>query len=114
MELKCTVNDIVLLRVPSVFRIIGSCGDYNIEMEMHEELVKPPKKGSLMEISISTSREKCLEYYFCGHGYVISNTKLNDVYRVVISLHGLLVVVKSSNPLAYNVMDRLYVGASFD
>lgn len=111
--LECTINEVAPLRVPKVFRVKGNCGEIDVEAELHEEVVEIPQKGSKMLIEITTSKEKCLEHYFCAHGYVVSNVKLDDAYRVVISLHGLLVVLKSKTQLEYATMDHLYLGVSF-
>lgn len=112
VKLECTISEVAPLRVPKVFRVKGSCGEIDIEVELHEEVVEIPQKGSKMLVDITTSKEVCLEHYFCAHGYVVSNVKLDDIHRVVISLHGLLVVLKSKTALEYNAMDHLYLGIS--
>ncbi|MEM0325830.1 MAG: DNA-directed RNA polymerase subunit G [Desulfurococcaceae archaeon] len=110
MKLECAINDVVPLRIPKVYRVKSVCGDLDLEIELHEDVVEIPQKGSKLIISLSTSKDECLNYYYCAHGYVISNTKLNDIHRVVISLHGFLVVLKSKNPLEYKALDHLYLG----
>lgn len=112
MELLCQVADIMPLRIPKVYRVKGSCSNIDIEMEFHEEIVEAPKKDTILTVLVTSSREECLNHYFCAQGYVVSNTQLGDVYRVVISLHGLLVVLRSSEMIGLNVMDKVYVGVT--
>lgn len=113
MIFECRVSDITPLRVPKVHRVKSTCGEVEIEVELHEDAVKVPSRDSRITVEITSSKEECLKHYFCGHGYVVSNTLIGDVYRVVISLHGFLVVVKSKNRLELNELDRVYVGATY-
>lgn len=113
MKYECLVSDITPLRIPRVYRVSASCNELNIELEIHENIVEAPSKGSKVTIEITTEKEKCLDYYFCGHGYVVSNTKIGDINRVVISLHGFLVVLKSKEKIELGEMEHVYIGASF-
>lgn len=113
MKVECTVDEVAPLRVPKVFRVKSTCGNINLEVELHEEVVTMPKVGDKLLIAMLQSKEECLDYYFCAHGYVVSNTKIDDTYRVVISLHGLLVVLKSKEQLPYKTMDHIYIGLNF-
>lgn len=113
LKYECEVADIVQLRVPKVYRVKGICKDIEIEIEFHEEVVEAPKKNTKIIVEITEDREKCLNHYFCGHGYVVSNIYLGDIYRVVISLHGFLVVIRAPQKIELNVMDKVYVGVTF-
>lgn len=113
MELKCVVSEIMPLKIPKVYRLRGNCGNVELEIEFHEEVVEGPKIGSQMIVEITSDKNECMKHYFCAHGYVISNTQIGDFYRVVISLHGFLVVIKSKHSIGINVMDRVYLGVTF-
>lgn len=113
MKLECSVSDIVPLKVPKVYRLKGVCSEVELEVEFHEDVIEAPKKNTGFVVEIVSSRDECLKHYFCAHGYVVSNTQLGDIYRVVISLHGFLTVVKSRKKIDLNVMDRVYLGVTF-
>jgi hypothetical protein len=110
---ECTVSDITPLRIPKVYRVRSTCSDLEFEIELHEDVIEAPRVNSKITIEITSNREDCLKHKFCAQGYVVSNTQLGDIYRVVISLHGFLVVVKSKQKLELNEMDHVYLGASF-
>lgn len=116
MEVSCRVEDITPLRVPRVYRVRGICeGDvHEVEVEFHEDVVSIPNKGDRVVINITSSKETCLNYYFCAHGYVVSNTTIEEIHRVIISLHGLLVVLKSKKPVDLRSMEHVYVGATIE
>jgi len=116
LEILCRVEDITPLRVPRVYRVRGVCeGDiHEIEAEFHEDVVSTPNKGDRIVISVTTDKETCLNYYFCAHGYVVSNTTIGEIHRVIISLHGLLVVLKSKKSIDLKSMEHVYVGASIE
>lgn len=115
LELKyeCRVFDITPLRIPKVYRVKATCSDVEIEVELHEDVVEAPQVGKDIIVELTSEKEKCLNHYFCGHGYVISNTQLGEVYRVIISLHGFLVVVRSRERIELKEMDHVYLGISF-
>lgn len=114
MELTCRVEEITPLRVPRVYRVRGVCeGEVGeVEIELHEDVVSTPSKGDLMTVSITNSKETCLSHYFCAHGYVVSNTPIGEINRVIISLYGLLVILKSKKPLELKPPEHLYVGVT--
>ena len=113
MKVECTVSEVTPLRVPKVFRVKNACGNLSVEIELHEEVVTIPRKGDKLVVAVLQSKEECLNYYYCAHGYVVSNTKIDSTHRVVISLHGLLVILKSEEQLPYKTMDHVYVGLNF-
>ncbi|MCC6040640.1 MAG: DNA-directed RNA polymerase subunit G [Desulfurococcaceae archaeon] len=114
MEIECSIKEITPLRVPRIYRVRGVCreGVDEVEVEFHEDVVKRPSPGAELVLSITSDKETCLNYYFCAHGYVLSNTPIGEINRVIVSLHGLLVVLKSKKPLDYKSMDHVYVGAN--
>jgi DNA-directed RNA polymerase subunit G len=114
LEIKCRVKEVTSLRVPRIYRVKGVCegGIEEVEVEFHEDVLERPRQGAELILSITSDKETCLNHYFCAHGYVVSNTLIGEIYRVIISLYGLLVVLKSKKPLDYNSMDHVYVGAS--
>lgn len=113
MKLECNVSDIVPLKVPKVYRVKGVCDDVELEIEFHEDAIEGPRKGSRMVVELMTVKEECLKHYFCVHGYVVSNTQLGDIHRVVISLHGFLVVIKSRQAINLGTADHVYFGVTF-
>ncbi|MCC6041852.1 MAG: DNA-directed RNA polymerase subunit G [Desulfurococcaceae archaeon] len=113
MIYECKVTDMVPLRMPKVYRVKTVCEDKELEIELHEEIVEAPKIGMKITVTITNNKEECLSNYFCAYGYVVSNTQIGDVYRVVISLHGFLIVVKSKTPLEHKELEHLYVGVTY-
>lgn len=107
---ECVVNEIQGLRMPRVYRAKLSCGDKSLEFEYHEEIIGGLREGSRASFVLTSDKEKCLSHYFCAQGYVVSNTKIGEQHRLVISLHGFLVVLRTAEPLALNPMDKVYVG----
>lgn len=107
---ECIINEIQGLRMPRVYRAKLSCGDSALELEYHEDVVKGLKEGSRASFVFTSDREKCISHYFCAQGHVVSNTKIGDQYRLVLSLHGFLIVLRTPEPLAINPMEKLYVG----
>lgn len=104
----CVIKEITPLRVPNVSRVIFECREGVVEAEFHKEVMGEITVGAQTELSITESKEECLEYYFCGQGYVVSNNKVGEKYRVIISLHGFLVVVKTDHQLPLNSMNKVY------
>ncbi|MEM2024688.1 MAG: DNA-directed RNA polymerase subunit G [Desulfurococcaceae archaeon] len=112
MQFKCVITEVTPLRLPKVYRVKGLCGDVEVEIEFHEDMLKKPSVNSTLNLDISGSREICQPHYFCAHGHVISNAQLGDLYRVVVSLHGLLLVLRSKERFNLNAMDHVYLGAT--
>ncbi|MEM3927071.1 MAG: DNA-directed RNA polymerase subunit G [Desulfurococcaceae archaeon] len=110
---ECIVKDVMPLRVPKTFRIKGLCKDKELEIELHEEIVPQPKINTRFLIELLDNKEQCLQHEICGQGYVVSATSLENFYRVVISLHGFLLVIKSKDPINLDAMQQLYMGMSF-
>ncbi|MCY0867966.1 MAG: DNA-directed RNA polymerase subunit G [Desulfurococcus sp.] len=115
VEYECSISEIQQLRAPKVYRLKASCGSgLLIEVELHEEVVEQPRvDDTVVEVYVGGDREACLEKYFCAQGYIVSNTMLGGTYRTVISLHGLLVVIRSPGELGLKPMDKVYVGLTF-
>lgn len=113
MELECSVEDLTPLRIPRVYRVRSICGEMQLEIELHEDVVKKPSKNSKMIVNITSNRETCLNYYFCAHGYVLSNTTIGEINRAIVSLHGLLVILKSTKPIDLKSMEHVYIGVEF-
>lgn len=113
MRLECIVSDITPLKVPKVYRVKNTCGEVELEIELHEDVVEAPRKYSKAIYEVTSNKEECLAHYFCAHGFVVSSTQLENTHRTVISLHGFLVIIKSKGNLGLNTMDHVYVGATF-
>lgn len=112
LKFECNISDITPLKVPRVYRVKGICSDVELEIEFHEDIIEGPRKGSKMIVEVTTTKEECLKHYFCAHGYVVSNTQLGSIHRVVISLHGFLVVIRSGQAINLNTADHVYLGVT--
>jgi DNA-directed RNA polymerase subunit G len=108
---ECSVKGIEPLRYSGMYRVNCSDSEYEVVLEMHEKLMRI-NEGDRLVVSITTNEEECLENDFCGRGYVVSIRKLDDRYRVVISISGILVVIKQKQQprSPFKVMNELYVG----
>lgn len=113
VDYECRVKSIEPLRYKEMYRAISDCGGSEIVLEMHEKLMRI-NEGDNLAVNISTSKEKCLQHDFCGKGHVVSITKLDDVYRVIISISGILVILKQkTQPKSpFKVLNELYIGVS--
>lgn len=112
MHYKCLIVDVTPLRLPKVYRVKSQCDSVEAEIEFHEDILKRPNVGSTIEVEISSDRGICQQHYFCAHGYVVSNSQIGETHRVVISLHGFLVILRSKQRVELNVMDHIYLGAT--
>lgn len=111
-DYECSVMDVEKLKLPKVYRAHAKCGDMDMDIEMHEDLMVLNKDDEIT-VSVTGDKEYCLEGEFCGKGYVVSTTQLDDTYRVVISIGGLLLVLKNlSKPPELGVMEEIYVRIS--
>lgn len=104
----CVIKEIAPLRVPNVSRVIFECREGVVEAEFHRKVMGEMTVGAQAELSITDSKEECLTYYFCGQGHVVSNNKVGEKYRAIISLHGFLVVVKTDDQLPLSPMGKVY------
>ncbi len=113
VELECTVDKREALRMPGVYRLYALCEDISLGMELLEEVYNIPS-GSRIVVYIGKEKDKCLEMDFCGHGYIVSSTKMDDHYRTIISIGGLLLILK--HPVKHEIKDlfklieKYYVG----
>ncbi len=108
---KCRIDSIESLRLPDVYRAKLSCDNVSMEVELHEKIAKL-KQGTDVEVYIDKSKDKCLQHDFCGQAHVVSINKFEDYYRIVLSIAGLLAVIKlREQPRApFKVMTKVYVG----
>ena len=109
---KCSVKGIEPLRLPDLYRVKLSCdNDVSIEVELHEKIMKI-RESEEIEVYIDKNKDKCLQYDFCGRAHVVSITKFEEYYRVILSIAGPLVVIKlKEQPRSpFKVMNELYVG----
>lgn len=113
MRYECTVVNVEPLRIPRVYRLNTKCSEaVEITLEMHEDVLKI-KEGEKLVIEVINNKESCLQHEFCGKAYVVSVSQIENRYRTILSIGGLLVVVKNSaTPLELDVMSEVYVGFS--
>ncbi|MEM0380755.1 MAG: DNA-directed RNA polymerase subunit G [Desulfurococcaceae archaeon] len=110
---ECSVYNIEYLKLPKVYRLKCNCSDgVEIVFEMHEELLKI-RENTEISIDIGIDKKECLERDFCGKAHVVSVTELEGRFRTVLSIGGLLVVVKNlvEKP-SLEPVQELYVGLS--
>lgn len=114
LRYDCKVSLIEHMRLPGMYRVHTKCGD-NVEcvLEMHEKLMNIAEKDSLA-IILTTKKKECLENDFCGRGHVVSVKKINEMYRVIVSIAGILVVLnlKETPRSPLKVMNEVYIGVS--
>ncbi len=109
----CEVKDITPLRMPGINRI--NCTEnekLSIDIELPEQ-VYSLSKGDNVEINVVEDKKECLEYEFCGVGHVVSITKLDNQYRAIISIGGLLLVIKTPDDSLIKdlkVVEKYYIG----
>ncbi len=112
-EYECSITGVEALRLPGMYRVKTSCNSVEAEFEMNEKLLRVEGKGRA-RILVTTDKEKCMEHDFCGWGYVAKIDKLEGKHRIIISLHGPLVLLymeeKPRSP--FKVMNKVYVGIS--
>ncbi|WP_440060103.1 DNA-directed RNA polymerase subunit G [Thermogladius sp. 4427co] len=112
LEYQCIVNDIERLRYPGVYRVKTTCEGTTIEIEFHEKVMPNVRENSRLLILITDSKEECLKHYFCGRGNVVSNRVVSGLNRIVISIGGYLLVVKSGSPLDLKPLDEVFIASS--
>lgn len=63
-------------------------------------------------IIISKNKPEFTQNDFCGHGYIVTEKKLQDSYVTIVSLYGLLIRIESKysfiKKYGFNVMDHVY------
>lgn len=111
MITECTVNKVEKLLIPQVYRVHASCREgFDAVVEIHEKLMSI-RENEKIRIEVTESKDACLQHYFCGKAYLVSTTQLEDRYRTVLSIGGLLVVFKNLyEPLQFDVASELYIG----
>lgn len=115
VKLECVIDGVEDLRMPRVYRVHATCGEAKLDFELHNDIIpKAMLTGKNMRVEVSSEKESCLQHYFCGQGYVVSVGRVGENQRVVISLHGFLVVLKTPSHLGLNPMDQVFVGADFE
>lgn len=115
MQLKCTVSELNPLRIPSTYRAKLLCEKLSIEIELHSEILEmTPGDKYLIEFIEPENKNYCLEKYdVCGNSYVVSFTKIENKYRLILSIGGLLLKIvgaKEHIPLRTEPNTRYIVG----
>ncbi len=106
IEFECKVSNVEELRVPGINRYHLLCNESEIVAELPEQVYRLNVDDTIV-LSILTDKGECMENDFCGKGYVVSSTKINDVHRIILSMGGLLIVIKVK--LGSDVIDELKV-----
>ncbi len=123
IEVEGLVKSIEKSSIPTVVIIQIDCGDVKIKMDLVRKLLVFDE-GDKVKVVISKSRPDYREGEdFVAWGYVMSKKKerkvingmRKDIYKLLISLWGYLVVLESeSDELlnAFNYMDKVYMKIS--
>ena len=123
IEIEGLVKSIEKSSIPTVVIIQIDCGDVKIKMDLVRKLLVFDE-GDKVKVVISKSRPDYREGEdFVAWGYVMSKKKerkvingmRKDIYKLLISLWGYLVVLESeSDELlnAFNYMDKVYMKIS--
>lgn len=112
LSYKCKVVNIETLRLPHVYRINSVCDEIELVIEMHDEIIEV-RKDEEIYVEIGIEKEKCLEHEFCGKAHVVSISKFDKKYRAILSIGGLLVILKSlSKKPRLKPVQELYIGFS--
>ncbi len=115
ISLECVVKSEERLKMPRVKRYYVDCNRLNIVIELHEDVYKL-QQGLEATLLITSSKDKCLEADFCGHGYVLSISSISNKWRTILSMHGLLIVIHEPEESRLHeelkLMEKYYVGLS--
>ncbi|MCS7128098.1 MAG: DNA-directed RNA polymerase subunit G [Sulfolobales archaeon] len=115
ISLECTVESEERLKMPRVRRYYADCNKLNVVIELHEDVYKL-KQGVEAALLITSSKDRCLEADFCGHGYLLSISNVSNKWRMILSIHGLLIVIYEPEASKLHeelkLMEKYYVGLS--
>ena len=113
IKLECKVDNLEALRVPGINRYYLVCNDSEIIAELPEQIYRL-NIGETITLSILKDKEKCLNNDFCGQGHVVTSTKIDDLHRIILSIGGLLFVIKvrpdSDIVDKLKVVEKYYIG----
>lgn len=109
---KGTVVSVERELIPKMYiaRIRSDDGAYEVEMDTHEDLIVF-REGEAVEVVVSKSVPEYRDGVdFVGRGTVVSKRKEGDNrYAVLISIGGLLFIVRSSSELPIMPTEKVYV-----
>lgn len=112
-EFECKVSNLEPLRVPGIIRYYLLCNESEIAIELPEQVYKLNIDDTIV-LNILASKEKCMENDYCGQSYVVTSTRINDEHRIVLSMGGLLIIVKlkpgSDIINKLKVVEKYYIG----
>ncbi len=113
ISLECSVESEERLKMPRVRRYHANCNELNIVIELHEDVYRL-QQGLGATLLITSSKDKCLEADFCGHGYVLSISNIGNKWRAILSIHGLLIVIHEPEDSKLHeelkLMEKYYIG----
>jgi len=113
MKMECIVNSIEPLRLPGVNRIQANCKKAEIILEIHEEVYNLNSNDHII-IDLTKNKDECIKNYdLCCTGNVVSVNPINDISRVVLSIGGLLLIIKTKDKKIIKnikIMDKYYIG----
>lgn len=116
LTINCVLTGKEPLRMPGITRNYCKDEEFDVVIELPENIFSLEEK-SKVNITVGVEKDKCIkDYDFCGVGYVVSITKLDDeekpLMRAIISIGGLLLIIKTRNKrlLDLKVIEKYYIG----
>jgi DNA-directed RNA polymerase subunit G len=92
-----------------VARIVSDDGAYEVEMDTHEDLIVF-KEGDRVEVEVSRDVPEYRDGVdFVGRGTVVSKRREKDKHAMLISIGGLLFIVRTSSELPIMPTEKVYV-----
>ncbi len=113
LEFECKVEKDEALRVPGINRYYMVCGDVEIVVELPKHIYRL-NVGDIVSLNILEDRDECLKNDFCGQGHVVTSSRIDDIHRIILSIGGLLVIIKAKPGMEFidklRVVEKYYVG----
>jgi DNA-directed RNA polymerase subunit G len=97
--------------IPKMYitRIVSDDGSYEVEMDTHEDLITF-KEGDRVEVELSRDIPQYRDGVdFVGRGTVVSKRVQNSKHATLISIGGLLFIVKTPEELPILPTEKVYV-----
>ena len=114
VEFKGKVESVEPELIPKMFlaRIRSLDGDYEVEMDLHKDLVLY-EPGAEVEVTVSRSLPQYKDGEdFVGRGTVVTMREEGDKNAVLISIGGLLFIIRSKEKLGLNPTEKVYIKVS--
>lgn len=114
VEFKGKVESLEPELIPKMFlaKIKSFDGDYEVEMDLHKDLVIY-EPGTEIEVTISKDTPEYKEGEdFVGYGTVVSTKEEDGKFAALVSMGGLLFIIRSKKKLNINPVEKVYIKIS--